>query len=704
MANPFRIWRKHQKAFLAILALMAMISFVVLPIVMDIMGSSPARDPVVVSTQKYGSLHQSKLWALRQNREVLRGFLQHLQQATIEAEGNPRQVMMVLYRIGTASEEDVVDTWLLSRQAEELGLVVSDETINQFLAELTTQQKVSRETVQQIMRYRHISENDLFRILRHELLAIQLENLFGISLGGITPAQRWDYYQRLNRKARIEAVPLPVANYVSQVPDPDETTLREFFEQHKNRLYVPTSPLPGFREPQRIALEYFKANVDAVKVSDEEIQRHYDQVKDKEFVQEELPEVKKPTEKRQEEKPAPAKPATESSAQEKARAAGPDAKAEEKKGAKEPIKQEPATKQSSSRALGGPFHLTAYQQDKEKQPEHAKPGEMKYVPLEKVRNRIRATLAEAKIRELLGRLQDKVMRYHEELTLYEVHKEDKTRSAQPPEKLDYRKLAKENGLGFYRTELISALEVGQLDIGQSSLEGNVPFVTYAFETLPLHRPEISQDIEGNHFLFWKTAQAEERVPAYEDAGVRERVLQAWKMVQARGRARREAERLAEQARKANKPLKEFFARQPGFVVHESEPFSWMTYGAFPAWWAQVPPEISPIRSEERDPATGAQTEIVVMPGNELMREVFRLQKGQIGVATNRPETIVYLIRVIDVTPALWEAFVAEDFGRYARVAEHDQRALFAAWREAVRAEAGLKWQREPERYRRHRGD
>jgi len=823
MASPFRIWRKHQKALLAALALMAMISFVVLPIIMDMMGSSPARNPVVVSTNTYGDLHEAKLRTLRQNRDILRGILQHLQQAAVEAGGDPRAIAMVMYRIGSSSEEEVVDTWLMANRAEQLGLVVSDDTINSFLRDLTTAQNISSETVQQIMRSRQISEDHLFGMLRHELLAMQLQTMFGYSLGGVTPAQRWDYYQRLNRKAKVEVAPVPVAQFVPQVADPDDAVLKEFFEKHKSSLSDPTSSQPGFREPQRVALEYFKASLDAVEVSDEEIQKHYDEVKDTEFLREELPGAdKKPS---TEEAPAEGESAKVPAAVE-----GPQLKPEAGQPAEKPAegKKEkdaaPAKEKTSSRQRTSPFRMAAFEQEgkeeeskeepkpespkeepkpepakeepkpeaakeemtqpeppkeepkpepakedvakpelpkEEPKPEPAKeepkseppkeemakpeppkeepkaepakedvakpepskeepkvepqpkaepakvetaepavePEDTKYIPLEKVKNRIRAKLAEAKVREILNRISDRVQRYQEELTLYEVHKEDKTRktAAKPPEKPDFAKLARQHGFGFYRTELISALELMDLDIGQSTLEGNVSFARYVFETLPLHRPDLSQDIEGNLFLFWKTKQAEDRVPAFDDEGVRERVLRAWKLVQARGLARREAERLAEQARKAGKPLEEVFARQTGVVVHESEPFSWMTYGAFPAWWAQVPPEISRIRSEDKDAKTGAQSEIVDTPGNEFMRTVFRLDQGQIGVAMNQPETVVYVVRMAEVMPALWQAFLAEDFGRYARVAESDQRSLVLAWRESIREEVGLKWHREQDR-------
>lgn len=761
MANPFRAFRKYQKVSLVVLTLLAMVSFVVLPIVMDMMGNAPSRDPVVVSTTRYGSIHESQLRMLRNDREILRGFFQHLAQSAAESGGDPRALAQLARMIGPSGEEDVVRTWLLAKRAEELGIMVSDSEINQFLGQVTTSQNISREAVQKIMQYRHISEDDLFRVLRHELLAFRIQQLFGVSLHGVPPAQRWDYYQRLNEKAKIEVASLAVASLIDKVADPDEATLRAFFEQHKKQLYNPASPEPGFRVPQKIALDYFKANVDAIQVSDAEIQKYYEENKDKEFVQETLPEVKKETPAAKDEKKADGKPAAEPKAEPKSepkteakpkaeKPAQPKAKqpvkeatpAEKKDEAKEPTKKVPGKDKTSAVKAASPFRLAAYQQEEKKdskpaakpsepakqetpkpadsakatetkaapkaseaatkveKTEEAKPAPTppKYVPLDKVKTQIRATLAEAKIREIFGRLQDRMRRYHDELTLYEVHREDKGKkdTVKAPEKPDFKKLASDNGLGFYTTPMDSPLEISVLDIGQSVVGQNTQFIDYAFETLPQFRPETSQDIEGNHFLFWKTAQEAERIPEFNEKGMHEQVLRAWKLVQARDLADKEAKSLAEEAGKANKPFKDFFAEKK-ITVRESEPFSWVTFGAFPAWFTQAMPEMGKIVATEKGEKGDQQVELVSMPGNDFMRTVFGLEKGQIGVAMNQPKTMVYVVRMVDLTPAVLQAFETEDYRRYARVAEQDMGAIGQAWMSSLKAEVGFEWKREPAR-------
>ena len=99
------------------------------------------------------------------------------------------------------------------------------------------------------------------------------------SLQSFTPAQRWDYYCRLNRMATVEVAGVKVKDFTGKVAEPDEATLKEFFEKNKNNYAAADSPQPGFRVPQRIALQYFIADVDKFAdpkaVTDAEVKEEY---------------------------------------------------------------------------------------------------------------------------------------------------------------------------------------------------------------------------------------------------------------------------------------------------------------------------------------------------------------------------------------------------------------------------------------------
>jgi len=749
MASPFTVFRKHQKVLIATLGLLAMIAFVFLGTIQQTMTGGARSNPVVVSTKAYGDIKEYQLHEMLQRRQIVFNVLHR---AISEAMGYPARPEWIEREIGPVSEESVVNTWLMAERAKELGLTVSVRAINAFLKEQTAD-RVTGHQFKTILKGLRVSERQLFEALRVELLARQLQQMFLISLEGTPPDQRWDYYQRLNRRATIEVVPIPVARYIDKVADPDDSELQAFLEEHKNVYAQPNSPEPGFREPQKIALQYFKASydgfVDPNSVSEEEVKQYYEQFKDTHYLQESLPEVDKDSSDDQKEKPEnlgePKNPAegAEEGKQDTTKADAPngtsaagtaspfrtasflqdDADQESPEPEKSPKKSEkptakptkpdkepekPAAKpKKPDKPAEKSEKPTAKPTKPDKEPEKPaakpkkpdkpaekpekpaeEPKKSKYVPFEKVKKEIRDRLAQeqtnAKIEEVLGGLRDLMGRYHDEWTLYEAVKG--TDSEKPaPAKLDFPALARKHGLTAHETGLLSALQAVQLDIGKSVIDGATPFISHAYETLPEYRPAISQDTEGNQYLFWKTKDVEARIPEFTDEGVRQKVARVWKMIHARSFAMREAERLAREARQANKPLEEVFRGRAGVAVIKTAPFSWMTYGAVPALLSRTPPKLSEV--------DGVDT-----PGPEFMRTVFKLTVGQVGVAMNQPQTAAYVIRLVNTEPAttvLWELFVADDYSKYVAVAFDDQRKVIQAWQDGLKARAGFRWEREP---------
>jgi len=825
MASPFKAFRKHQKAMIAVLALLAMFAFVVLPIVLQGMGGRAVQNPVVVTTTSYGDIKEFTLRGMQRNRQALIAFFGRLAQSVAMAGGHPAMVRMIQSVVGPASEEDVVRTWLLAKRAEQLGLVVSNQTINQFLQGVTTGPDMSTGQVRQlvtlgevtgILQRLGLSQNQLFELLRHEILARQIEQLFLISLGGqrllgTTPAQRWDYYQRLNRQAKIEVVGVPVSRFLGDVEAPPEQTLREFFEQYKEVPDVPTSPGPGFLEPHRIAVEYLKADherlTEIVTISDEEVRQYYEQFKDEKYrkMREREPaatpdQADAPAETGAEGKPSgeatdpepkqtpetssvDARPAFHlasftqegvpkerdaeaeptvvkdaKNAKDEAEAEREPPKAEDEIGPELPgVSEQAGPELPAAKEDAGPESPAAGEEAGADEPAVE---EVRYVPLEEVEGEIRRRLAEAEIQQVLERLRDTMGRYYEDWIVYESSLPEEKQRQAPPEKPELRRLAKENRLSAHRTALISEFEAEQLDIGKSQLEDNISFTRHAFERSQEYQPAISQDTEGNYYLFWKVQDVEQRVSDFEDEGVRERVLGKWKEIQARGLARKEAERLAAEARKkvasvteqarkkeqeanrleeearqsekvsepstaetrkeaerraaelreeaealwaeAGKAFRDAFADEPGMVVTESESFSWVTYGTYLARWSPVPPRISEIKARTENPGAGEepQRDAVVMPGNDFMREVFSLEVGEIGVAMNQPETVAYVVRVTEVNPlpeVLWRIFRTAAYDEYFRVATDDMAKVREAWLSGMESAVGFQWKRAPHR-------
>lgn len=905
MASPFKYFRKHQKLMLAILGVLAMFGFVILPVIMQGMGSGTVVNPMVATTQKYGDLAESRLRYLRQQRNLVLQFLAIVRDTVREAQGNFLYAHQMMEQIGPLEDESIINAWLLAKRATDLGLVVDDKTINQFLADVT-QGKLGSEGIRGILR----SMNDvavpyLFDSLRQELLALRARELLSMGLSATTPGQRWEYFQRMNRKVTIESAGLAVEQFLSQVTEePSERELVAFFDEHKMTLADPLSPEPGFAEPKRVSIEYLKAEhaqfVDRVEVTEEEIAQFYEENKDRLYVREPLPVGQTPqaqppeTQSGRENSVPPKLPSTpgapsqpgdlgggpaapppktaeeaspgpagamgpsmgpesppelpKESADESEAGTGPPtehatephpqpdgvtqppethdaADGEEASGNPDQSGQKPAGQEKPTEFpleggahLAQPtvFRLATYQTAETDRAQSAPAGQSgdsssgapspggtsaeadasppplptggtpkpkassepeaaaagpalapsasaqqpqdgsspeipttlqasaddapdqqaatapaadaaglmpetqradqpagqsgqpapaagrqdaggtekdtgqtapSYIPLAEVREEIRKIIARRKapeeIRRLLNNLQTKLSTYREQKILFDVSS-DKQKSSQglkPPERPSFEQLARDSGLTAGKLTLVSEYEVQETEIGRSSSIHGGSFTEMVFDRLPEFEPGISQDSESNQYLFWKVEQVERKIPELADQGVRERVLRTWKTLRARQLAVEEAARLAEQARRAGKPLREVFAGDARLRVAESQPFSWLTAGAMPTFWSMQPPKLSEVAGVDH-------------PGDAFMQAVFQLQPGEVGTAMNHPQTVAYVFRVTESNPpeeVLWQQFVSASYFSYYPALLRDQYAMQQALIEQIKADAGFRW-------------
>ncbi|HEX3726035.1 MAG TPA: hypothetical protein VHV08_07315 [Pirellulales bacterium] len=362
MASPFAVFRRNQKILLAIVGIGAMVAFVFLDPVMKYIGSSRTpENPVVVET-KYGGLKESDLLAMRQSRELVDIFLQRVAAETINTQVkngvlDPRMFDRAVqqwhgtwhdYLMGRsteAPEEAAVETYVLSRRAQQAGVIVNDRAVNEFLKQVSND-SLSRENLQEIVGSlqmgRKISTARLFEAIRTEMLASRFSELFFQSLRDIPPAQKFEYFCRLNRRVKAEIMPLAVATFVDQVPDPPAEELQAFFEKYKDRFATPESPEPGFKEPKRAAFQYFRADFAKFtaetkdQVTEAEIADYYEKNKEQ-FRALDLPADKKDEPSGEK----PAEPAVTPGADSESPAKPDEAKSDESK--PEPKPTEPAT-------------------------------------------------------------------------------------------------------------------------------------------------------------------------------------------------------------------------------------------------------------------------------------------------------------------------------------------------------------------------
>ena len=75
---------------------------------------------------------------------------------------------------GPATPANVAQVWLLAHQAEQTGMVVSDEMIRDFIKEIT-QDLVKTAEIQAVLAHAGLtSQEQFFNLMRDELLALEL--------------------------------------------------------------------------------------------------------------------------------------------------------------------------------------------------------------------------------------------------------------------------------------------------------------------------------------------------------------------------------------------------------------------------------------------------------------------------------------------------------------------------------------------------
>ena len=280
MVGSFEIFRKYQRSLLVFVAILAMLAFFVLPPFLQMGDSAASQDPLAV-TWNGGELREGGLERTVAMRSLVNRFLME----SAAAGGRDPSRMPLL----PEGEEQTVQTALLAQDAKANGIVVSDQSINDFLGQWTGN-LVRQEQFDEILSKLRLgpfplTQHDLFEALRTELAARTMLMLHHSAVNADPPGWRWAAFRRLEQQSTVEVVPVVVENFAGDVPAPSESALRAFYEKYKNDLPEARSADPGFREPHRVQYEYLVAKRGlfeeeaAKEVTDEQVTEYYEKNK-----------------------------------------------------------------------------------------------------------------------------------------------------------------------------------------------------------------------------------------------------------------------------------------------------------------------------------------------------------------------------------------------------------------------------------------
>lgn len=597
-----------------------------------------------------------------------------------------------------------------------------------------------------------ISQTYLFDGLRRELLASRYTEMFRLSTLGMPPAERWEYFEQLNLKAEARVLPVKAEQFLSAAAQPSDEDLEKFFERHQNQLPEPNSPEPGFKEPAKMAFQYFQANLETFtekamgKVTSEEMHDYYEKNKAVQFRELGLPPGKDeqpPVKTGEMEDPlGPDEPAAEKSA------AGKDSPPASEKPAEgqappsstPPEKAAPEKPKSSQLNLdrgAGVFRLTSALQAAAKPesdaadtkpapadakasddaPGDAKPAEPaaddaaqapadaadadkkpepKYEPFEKVEDTIRRQLAREKaektLEEAFEKLSAKMRAYASARSVYVANKEDDP-ALKEPEPLDFNALADEYGIDAKETPLISAYQAQtQTDLGKSMSnfinDPRVGFRQLTFVQLAYGDPKL--------FRPERTFDDENNRYLWWATKTTTEQVPAFEDVRSKvllAYKMREARKLAlAQAEKYAKTVRE--ANKPlDEIFANREGMEVTDTGPF----SRMTMGNTPYDFESSEPRLSA-VHGVEAPGQEFMQAVFSSKAGDVKVAQNEPQDIAYVIQVERFLPdrnLLEHEFLLEPVQKYARLMDLDQHNLYLSWVRTLEQDAGVDWVEPP---------
>jgi|GEM_PF-5841040 len=537
-----------------------------------------------------------------------------------------RMVNQPIFSFYQDPKMDAVTSWLLNKEADQMGLEVSDEVVNEFILKVT-RNLLTGQDVFKIRTEMKLSRSRLFDILREQIRAsivFRMKEPQPL----MTPGDFGKRFRQLNVREELEIAKIPVSEFLKFVPEPKEDELRAYFDSHKIPKPIDSpSYVTSFFQPRKVKVAYLKASWEKVEkstdknhaVTDADVKKHYLENRDTKYLNpsrsrakpfpssEDIPTLNKNSSDDSKDgmsKMDDGKTSLENRESGLAFVSYQDSQKKKKSQTTSQKKQKSAAKTSPKNSKK---KTETKQTVRVKQPPPpplpVPPPPTKYLPLDNLlKEQIRLELRNERITKAM---KDRIEKAKSWL-LKNVEKPYISKRSDP-ENVTFdvqaiSKKAKDYALAhdfeYTVTELLSSeefLETGKFELseGWEGYTGENDFnsapkgsssVAILFNPIPEKQKteasfyHISRSIvkrSRNRFLFWKVDDILQHVPLLEDEGIREKVLTAWKLSKARELSNQEkkdhvsrktafrrAEELAEIVRKSGSSMSEALLGTP----------------------------------------------------------------------------------------------------------------------------------------------
>ncbi|QDT38515.1 hypothetical protein [Stratiformator vulcanicus] len=211
----------------------------------------------VVASTNAGSLTFNEMDRLGRQRSLANAFLISAQRQAIEESGEEPRTRM--QQFGEPTPDAMLNHFLLTKEAERLGIQVDDRAVLDFIKE-ATQNDLTSDGYRKALKATRAAESEVFDALRSELRARWAAYVLSPSVSP-TPGELWTLFKRANVRESLAIAELPAAAFRDDVPEPTEEELRQFFEQYRAARPGQLGPgEPGFRQDRKVQLVYLEAD------------------------------------------------------------------------------------------------------------------------------------------------------------------------------------------------------------------------------------------------------------------------------------------------------------------------------------------------------------------------------------------------------------------------------------------------------------
>ncbi|MBM3964680.1 MAG: hypothetical protein FJ308_06380 [Planctomycetes bacterium] len=707
MASPFSIFRKNQRLWMAGAVLIAILSFVVAPMLQSFSGYGATagrnRDAkAITASWAGGSITREQLDTELTQLAIANTFLRKLAVDVRDKGGFPQvpEVRPDFSVVGisqdTRDPSIIVQRKLLVAEANRLGIHFDDQSVKRFLQKFVDG-KLSGDQIQKALREvsgGRMNLMDFNRLMREELTKNALLRVANVSerfeervnSQGLPttvlapPSKNWQYFQRFNKTASIEAFPVFVKDFETQVTaKPSDRELRALFDKGKSltRIDVPIQTEPAFMTPQMADFQFISCDVDKIineemaKIPENVLRSEYERrVKENQY---RVPDTTKPADTTIPDTPkpdAPAestenKPATEPPAglpptlenPSDAPADGEKPQANVPRNPNSTVKlvsyQDPAAEPQPAPATETPtltIQDSAPADATSPLPPTTPPTEstpMRTQTFEEVREAIARESAAGQafkvLEQRISEIRDQMEIYSVNRRAYERAVAEKDRSVTEPEQLNLQEIADKYGFQYGRTGLVDIRTASALPIGRSRVARGIRMQPFEFIQLigvepdpydsenigNLYVPLISSSML-TRFLFWKVDQKSASTPSYESA--KEAVETVWQTQRAAELAEAKAKELASRVG-ASSLTESLDSETDRALVVRPTPFTWLN-----AMFANFDIQLSNVDG--------------LKPiGNDFMEKVFATAPGESTVVADLAKEVYYVIKVNNFAPS-----------------------------------------------------